>query len=82
VSLAARAVVGLIRLYRTFLSPLMGRNCRYEPTCSVYAIEAIKSFGALRGGLMGLARLARCHPWARGGIDPVPGRPAGGTPAP
>ena len=81
-SLAGRAAVGLIRLYQVLLSPLLGRNCRYAPTCSVYAAEAIRSFGALRGGLMGLARVARCHPWARGGIDPVPDRPAGGAPAP
>jgi uncharacterized protein len=81
-SLAARALLGLIRLYQVVISPVMGRNCRYEPTCSAYSADAIRSFGVVRGALMGLVRLARCHPWARGGIDPVPSRPAGGAPAP
>jgi putative membrane protein insertion efficiency factor len=61
------------RSYRALLSPVFGRSCRFEPSCSLYAEEAIKSYGVLGGGWMALRRLLRCHPWGgAGGFDPVP----------
>lgn len=75
-SLAARAGIGLIRAYQAAFSPWLGMNCRYVPTCSAYAIEAIARFGLLRGGWLGLRRIGRCHPFtvlgAGAGADPVP----------
>lgn len=68
----ARVLVGLISLYRRFVSPLFGAHCRYHPTCSEYALTAIQRFGALKGSRMALSRIARCHPWAAGGVDHVP----------
>ena len=62
----------LIRCYRAAISPLLGPRCRYLPSCSHYTEEAIERFGVLRGGLLGLWRILRCHPFARGGVDPVP----------
>jgi putative membrane protein insertion efficiency factor len=64
-------LVMLIRLYQVLLSPLWPACCRFTPTCSAYAIEAIRRYGALRGSLMALRRLSRCHPWHAGGYDPV-----------
>jgi putative membrane protein insertion efficiency factor len=64
----------LIRVYQVALSPLLGPNCRYYPTCSQYAIEAIDTHGSLRGAWMTIKRISRCHPWHEGGFDPVPGR--------
>jgi len=61
-----------IRLYRVAISPLLPPSCRYFPTCSEYAIEAMSRHGAARGSLLALARLCRCHPLTEGGIDPVP----------
>jgi putative membrane protein insertion efficiency factor len=70
---AARAsLLGLIRLYQLTLSPWLGRGCRYEPTCSRYAAEAIERFGAARGVWLAARRLGRCHPWGPSGYDPVP----------
>ena len=66
------ALLGLIRLYQLTLSPWLGRQCRYEPTCSHYAAEAETRFGARRGVWLALMRIGRCHPWGRSGYDPVP----------
>lgn len=66
------ALLALIRAYQYVLSPWVGGSCRYWPTCSDYAREAIELHGALKGGWMMLTRLARCHPYGRGGVDPVP----------
>ncbi len=62
----------MIRGYRYLLSPFLGSNCRFYPSCSCYAETAIKNYGALTGSWMALRRIARCHPWHPGGIDPVP----------
>ena len=64
--------LGLIRLYQLTLSAVIGRRCRYLPTCSEYAGDAIRRHGAGRGFLLGLARACRCHPWGQSGFDPVP----------
>jgi len=61
----------IIRLYQVALSPLLGANCRYHPTCSEYAIEAIRKRGVLRGGYLAVRRILRCHPFAEGGYDPL-----------
>jgi hypothetical protein len=63
-----------IRGYQRFLSPFLGSHCRFHPTCSAYALEAIQTHGTARGLALGLRRLARCHPWHPGGFDPVPPR--------
>ncbi len=67
-----RMLIFLVRLYQVMLSPYLGRQCRFLPTCSEYFIEAVHRYGALRGGLMGSRRICRCHPFSRGGFDPVP----------
>ena len=66
------ALISLVRLYQLTLSPFVGFNCRYLPTCSAYAIEAIETHGALRGGWLAVRRVLRCHPWGGSGYDPVP----------
>lgn len=66
----ASVLVGLVLLYKATLSPLLGRHCRFHPTCSTYFKEAVEKYGAVRGGLRGLTRLCRCHPWHPGGYDP------------
>jgi uncharacterized protein len=63
-----------IRLYQLVLSPLLGRNCRFSPSCSSYAIEALGRFGIVRGGILAIRRLGRCHPFGSSGFDPVPTR--------
>lgn len=73
---AARAIGGLIAAYRILLSPILGRQCRYLPTCSEYAGEAVRRHGAWVGGWLTLARLARCNPFGPAGFDPVPDLPA------
>lgn len=65
-------VVGLIQQYQRFLSPLMLPSCRYTPTCSQYAVDAVSRYGVWRGGWLSIKRLARCHPLHDGGYDPVP----------
>jgi len=67
----------LIRLYQLTVSPLLGPRCRFYPSCSHYAIEALTRFGVLRGGWLTLKRIGRCHPWNPGGLDPVPALFAG-----
>jgi uncharacterized protein len=69
---AQRALFGLLRAYKRFFSPLFPPACRYVPTCSEFAMEAIARYGAWRGSGLALWRLLGCHPWARGGFDPVP----------
>jgi putative membrane protein insertion efficiency factor len=69
-----RLVQWFIRAYQLMVSPLLGNHCRFYPSCSQYAFEAIGRFGVLRGGFMALRRLSRCHPWHPGGLDPVPDR--------
>ena len=66
------ALLLLIRFYRSAISPLFTRSCRYVPTCSAYAMEAIEKYGAWRGGWMAVKRILRCHPFHKGGYDPVP----------
>ena len=67
---ASAAVIALIVLYKRTLSPLLGRHCRFQPTCSSYFRESVEKHGALRGSLRGIARICRCHPFNRGGYDP------------
>jgi len=69
-SAAGRALIWLVELYRATLSPIFGRQCRFQPTCSEYFIEAVRRRGAIVGGAMGVWRVLRCHPLARGGYDP------------
>jgi len=64
--------IALIKGYQTFLSPLLGSNCRYQPTCSQYAIDVIKEWGSFKGSILAFKRILRCHPWSKSGYDPVP----------
>ena len=68
-------LIGLLKLYRLLVSPLYGDVCRYHPSCSAYALRAVSVHGAVRGSWLATRRLLRCHPWAPGGYDPVPGTP-------
>jgi len=67
-----KIVLGLIRFYKRFISPLLPPSCIYQPTCSQYTYQAIEKYGVLRGSWIGLLRILRCHPFAHGGYDPVP----------
>ena len=67
-----RGLIGLVKGYRLILSPWLGSACRFEPTCSVYSIQALEQHGAGAGAWLTVARLARCQPWCQGGHDPVP----------
>jgi putative membrane protein insertion efficiency factor len=71
----ARLLIGLLKAYRLLLSPWLGSACRFEPTCSLYSIEALTRHGAAAGSYLTLRRLARCQPWCAGGCDPVPAEP-------
>ena len=64
--------IGLIRGYQRFISPLFPPSCRYYPTCSNYSVQAIQKHGAIKGSIMGISRILRCHPFVKGGYDPVP----------
>lgn len=68
--LPAYAAVGLVRLYQLAISPLLGRVCRFQPSCSEYFIQAVLKYGLVRGGWRGVRRICRCHPWHPGGYDP------------
>ncbi len=68
----ARVAALPVRAYKLVISPFIGANCRYQPTCSVYALEALERHGALKGGWLAVRRMARCHPWGGSGIDNVP----------
>ena len=67
-------LLGLIRGYRQFISPLFPPSCRFQPTCSQYALEAIATYGAIKGSWLGINRILRCHPLNPGGYDPVPAK--------
>jgi len=67
-----RLLIGLLRAYQYAVSPLLGRSCRFFPTCSDYAVEAIGRYGAIKGSYLAVRRVLRCHPWHPGGYDPVP----------
>jgi len=69
--LSALAII-IIRLYQLCISPFIGAHCRYHPTCSAYAVEALKTHGAIKGGWLSFRRILRCHPFAKPGFDPVP----------
>jgi putative membrane protein insertion efficiency factor len=71
-----RLLVWLLRAYQLLVSPMLGQNCRFYPSCSSYAIEALEVHGAARGGVLALRRVCRCHPWHAGGVDPVPEAPS------
>ena len=75
--IAAGGLVALVRAYQWGLSPFLGANCRFEPSCSAYAVDAIERFGPLRGTGLAVRRLLRCHPWGASGYDPVPEPPPG-----
>jgi uncharacterized protein len=86
--LPARLLIGLISGYRMFIGPLLGPRCRFYPSCSAYALEAIRVHGAARGSWLAARRISRCHPFHKGGLDPVPparrqetGQPAAGAAA-
>ncbi len=68
----ALPLLGLVWFYRVAVSPLIGANCRYEPSCSAYAETALREYGGLKGGWLTLRRISRCHPWGGSGYDPVP----------
>ena len=65
-------IISLVRFYQRNISPLSPPSCRYSPSCSEYMVQAVKKYGALKGSLMGIARILRCHPFVKGGYDPVP----------
>jgi len=67
-----KAALFILRQYKRFVSPLLGNNCRFYPTCSAYAYQAIEKYGPTKGIFLGVKRLLKCHPFHRGGIDPVP----------
>ena len=70
--LSSRSLIALLRFYQIFISPLLGNNCRFHPTCSAYFIEAVKIHGLKKGFVLGIKRISKCHPWGGKGIDHVP----------
>lgn len=87
-NVAQAIVCGGIRLYRAVMSPLLhavlgpGCGCRFTPTCSEYALDAVRQYGAARGGWLAVRRVCRCHPWGKAGWDPVPPKPTGAPTSP
>jgi uncharacterized protein len=75
--LPQQVLIGLVLTYRLLFKPWLGNACRFEPTCSAYALQALWQHGALAGGSLAAGRLLRCHPWCQGGIDTVPQHPGG-----
>jgi putative membrane protein insertion efficiency factor len=73
-----RLLLWLLKAYKLAISPYLGRNCRFYPSCSEYAMQAVQTHGPLKGSLLAGARLCKCHPWHAGGYDPVPDTPAQG----
>lgn len=71
-SLLKRILLGMVRAYQLFISPVLPPSCRFVPTCSTYMIEAVEKYGVIRGGWLGIRRVLRCHPFSRGGYDPLP----------
>jgi putative membrane protein insertion efficiency factor len=71
-TIPASALAGAVRAYQLTIRPIIGANCRFEPSCSHYAIAALGTHGAARGSLLAARRILRCHPWSEGGYDPVP----------
>jgi len=71
-NLATALAIGFVRVYQWTLRPLLGTQCRFSPSCSDYAVDALRTFGAVRGSWLALRRIARCNPWHAGGFDPVP----------
>lgn len=71
-NLASRLLIAPIRLYQLAISPLLPRSCRFRPSCSHYAVEALARHGPVKGGWLAVRRIARCHPWGGAGYDPVP----------
>ena len=67
-----RAAVVMVRGYQYIISPMLGHNCRFFPTCSEYTCQAIERYGIAKGSWLGIKRISRCHPWHPGGVDPVP----------
>ncbi len=68
----SKALIFLVRIYQVTISPLLGANCRYSPTCSAYAVDALKIHGPFKGLWLAIKRIASCHPWGGSGYDPVP----------
>ena len=71
-TLLATPIILIIKLYQIIISPLLGNNCRYQPTCSQYSVQALKEWGIFYGLFLSLKRIVRCHPWGDSGYDPVP----------
>ena len=71
-NLAQKTAIGFIKCYKKAISPLLKKNCRFIPTCSEYAIESVKEFGAIKGSCLAIARICRCNHFSKGGYDPVP----------
>ena len=67
----SKIIIKIIKFYQYLISPLLGNNCRYLPTCSQYFIESLKEYGLIKGIFMSVKRILRCHPWGKGGFDPV-----------
>ena len=74
INITSKFLILIIRSYQIFISPLIGNNCRYHPTCSEYFIESLKIHGPIKGTILGVKRISKCHPWGGKGVDPVPGK--------